>query len=130
MNKRDYYEILGVSKNATDAEIKSAFRKLAKKYQVSFAVLQGINSGEYYHDEKLNYPIREYFLSNEKLKRLIYSLKYELDKSIQDIANEFDLCPSTVSEINYGKEKRVDWVQYPLRVGKVTNPLYEKHGDD
>lgn len=32
MNKRDYYEVLGVDKNATEADIKSAFRKLAKKY--------------------------------------------------------------------------------------------------
>ena len=32
MNKRDYYEVLGVSKNADEKEIKSAFRKLAKKY--------------------------------------------------------------------------------------------------
>ncbi|MEG0026195.1 MAG: molecular chaperone DnaJ [Bacilli bacterium] len=32
MNKRDYYEILGVDKQASEAEIKSAFRKLAKKY--------------------------------------------------------------------------------------------------
>lgn len=32
MDKKDYYEILGVPKTATDAEIKSAFRKLAKKY--------------------------------------------------------------------------------------------------
>lgn len=32
MNKRDYYEVLGVDKNASEADIKSAFRRLAKKY--------------------------------------------------------------------------------------------------
>ena len=31
-DKRDYYDVLGVSKNADDAEIKKAFRTLAKKY--------------------------------------------------------------------------------------------------
>ena len=32
MAKRDYYEILGISKDADEKEIKSAFRKLAKQY--------------------------------------------------------------------------------------------------
>ena len=30
--KRDYYEVLGVAKNADEKTIKKAYRKLAKKY--------------------------------------------------------------------------------------------------
>ena len=31
-SKRDYYEVLGVDKNADDSAIKKAYRALAKKY--------------------------------------------------------------------------------------------------
>lgn len=32
MAKRDYYEVLGIERNASDDEIKRAYRRLAKKY--------------------------------------------------------------------------------------------------
>jgi molecular chaperone DnaJ len=32
MAKRDYYDVLGVNRNATEAEIKKAYRQMALKY--------------------------------------------------------------------------------------------------
>jgi len=32
MSKRDYYEILGVDRSATDPEVKKAYRRIAMKF--------------------------------------------------------------------------------------------------
>ena len=32
MSKRDYYEVLGVERGATEADLKKAYRRLAMKY--------------------------------------------------------------------------------------------------
>lgn len=45
--KRDYYEVLGISKDADDAEIKRAYRSLAKKYHPD------LNPGDKTAEEKL-----------------------------------------------------------------------------
>ena len=36
---KDYFKILGISRNATDKEIKSAFRKLARKFHPDYVFL-------------------------------------------------------------------------------------------
>ncbi len=55
MNKRDYYEILGLSKNASAAEIKSAFRKLAKKYHPD--VSKEANAAEKFKEAQEAYAV-------------------------------------------------------------------------
>lgn len=65
MEKRDYYEVLGVAKNATDSEIKSAYRKKAVQYHPDK------NPGNKEAEEKFKEAAEAYdVLSNpEKRKR-------------------------------------------------------------
>lgn len=65
MEKRDYYEVLGVAKNASDSEIKSAYRKKAVQYHPDK------NPGDKEAEEKFKEAAEAYdVLSNpEKRKR-------------------------------------------------------------
>ena len=62
MNKRDYYEVLGIDKSASEKELKSAYRKLAKKYHPA-------NPGDKQSDEKFKELSEAYDLLKDPEKR-------------------------------------------------------------
>ena len=64
--KRDYYEVLGVSKTATEAEIKKAYRKLAIQYHPDK------NPGDKTAEEKFKEAAEAYSVLSDKDKRARY----------------------------------------------------------
>ena len=64
--KRDYYEVLGVKKDADDNTIKKAYRKLAKKYHPD------TNGGNSYAEEKFKEATEAYEILSDKEKRKAY----------------------------------------------------------
>lgn len=65
-NKRDYYEVLGVAKNATADEIKRAYRKLAIKYHPDK------NPGDKTAEEKFKEAAEAYSVLSDEKKRQQY----------------------------------------------------------
>mgnify|MGYP001812375468 FL=1 len=55
MTKRDYYEVLGVSRNASEADIKKAYRRLAMKYHPDRNA--GAESEQKFKEAKLAYEV-------------------------------------------------------------------------
>lgn len=71
MAKRDYYEVLGVAKTATDAEIKSAYRKLAIKYHPDKHV-DDSEADKKDAEEKFKEAAEAYEVLSDKQKRQRY----------------------------------------------------------
>jgi len=64
--KRDYYEVLGVDRNASDAEIKKAYRKLAKQYHPD------VNPGDKAAEAKFKEINEAYEVLSDPQKRARY----------------------------------------------------------
>ena len=65
-DKRDYYEVLGVDKNADDATLKKAYRKLAKKYHPD------VNPGDKEAEAKFKEATEAYTILSDPEKRKQY----------------------------------------------------------
>ncbi len=65
-DKRDYYEVLGVSKGATEDELKKAYRQLAKKYHPD------TNSGDESAEAKFKEASEAYAILSDSDKRRQY----------------------------------------------------------
>lgn len=66
VSKRDYYEVLGVARDASDSDIKSAYRKLAMKYHPDR------NAGNKEAEEKFKEGAQAYAVLADREKRALY----------------------------------------------------------
>jgi group I intron endonuclease len=105
------------------------FETISKIFNVTPVSISEINNGISYKQSDLEYPLREEKYTEEFYKRLVYSIKYESDKSLKDIAKEYDLDLSYVIEINTGVSRWRSYLNYPLRDSFCHRSGYKVYDD-
>ena len=92
--------------------------KISEQIGCAESVISQINLGITYKIDDIDYPIRKTRYDIEKIKQIQYSLGYELDKSMAQIAKEYTIDLSQLNEMNQGKLHPLPGKKYPLRAGR------------
>ena len=111
MAKRDFYDVLGVNKNASPQELKSAYRKLAVKHHPDK------NPGNKEAEDKFKEASEAYGILSDTEKKAIEDASSNLKEALKGTDNE-DI-----------KKKTETLVQASMKLGEAIYKSQEKKPD-
>jgi len=124
MSDNDYYKMLGVKRDASNADIKKAYRKLAMKYHPDHA------KGDKKAEEKFKKISEAYAVLSDKEKRQQYdtfgSTGFQQRYSQEDIFRGFDFA-DILREFGFGGGDRFSRGQDGFRFSFGSNSSYGSH---
>ena len=104
---KDYYQILGLAKNASETEIKNAYRKLSKKFHPD------VNDGDFYFENMFKQILEAYETLGNLEQRRKYDLEflYESTKIIQqkNILPTIEIFEASKTDIYGGESFKITW---------------------
>lgn len=98
MQKKDYYEILEVSRNASDEVIKTAYKSLVKKYHPD-------NTGNIEDDKKIIEIKEAYEVLSDPVRRKAYDKFINMKSTEQTYSNSYQNEKTTVNSDNKFEKK-------------------------
>lgn len=100
------------------------YSKIQEKYPISKTFISDINSGKYFYDENITYPLYKYRIDNDIYDALIEDLE-KPELTFKELAQKYNLGESTVKKFNYGTLQHGYYNgEYPIR--KITPQEYKR----